>query len=193
MTGDRILTSITHDWMDEQGTAIVAFELSTGRRLWSTILPPSDSGFGWWSRVIAVGDGRAYASRSSAGLADEYLYALDLNDGSILWRSEDLVDMGLGGSPTFLPDGDLVVNGEFLGSTLGYNHLRIDAGTGATVWDHARHMDPEDGGGAALGDRLYARFLVGGAFVVRRLDPATGLPMYGIPPFQPRCRARARR
>jgi len=177
----RVVTMHTNDWMSESGSWIVAHDLATGRRQWATQLPPSISGFAWWSRPLAARDGRVYAARGNNGLLDEYLFALDASDGSILWMSQDKISLGLGGTPTFLPNGDLVINGEFLGPFKGYNHLRIDAATGETVWEHARHMDPEDGGGVALGSRLYFRELLGGLEVVRRIDPATGLILYSGP------------
>jgi len=183
VAGELAITMHVTDWTSEQGSWIVAHELATGRRVWSTQLPPSASGLGSWSRPLAARDGRIYAARGTSGPTDEELVALSAEDGSILWIAEDLVDVGLSGTPTFLPGGDLVVSGRFLGSFTGYDHLRIDAATGQTVWQHARFLDPEDGGGTALGDRLYLKLLTGGGIAVQRLDPATGLGWYASPSF----------
>jgi outer membrane protein assembly factor BamB len=178
VAGGLVVASMTHDWLVENGTWLVAFDLATGQRRWSVQLPPSLSGAGWWSRPVAFDGQRIYASRGGSAQVDEYLYALDPADGSILWRSEDLVDLGLGGTPTFLPGGDLVVCGEFLGSFIGFNHLRIDASSGATVWEFGRFISPESGSGSALGNRLYIPQQVGIGTRLARIHPTTGQAMY---------------
>ena len=178
VAGGLVVTSLTHDWQSEEGTVLVAVESATGRRRWSLTLPPSSSGLGWWSRAVAFDGTRIYASRGSNGLVDEFLYALDPADGSILWQSEDLVNLGLGGSPTFLPAGDLVVCGEFLGSFLGYNHLRIDAANGRTLWERPRFIGAEEGSGSVVGNRLYAPVYSAGGTSVARIQPDSGDLMY---------------
>ena len=86
---------------------IVAQDLFFGTELWRLKLPPNfpDS---WSSRVSAVHDGQVYATRSG-NTNSEYLYALRPPDGSILWRSEDLIDEYGSESPSFAANGDLIV------------------------------------------------------------------------------------
>ena len=78
-----------------------------GQELWAIQLPYDFPGTSWRSRVSAIRDGQVYASRSGNTNAD-YLYALDPADGSIVWRSEDLIDEGSTESLAFAPNGDLI-------------------------------------------------------------------------------------
>src|SRR5229473_1461598 len=77
---------------------IVAQDLSSGDELWTTQLPIS-SDTNWWSHSFGVRDGQVYASRSLGISKLDYLYALDVSDGSVIWRSEDLIDADIVETP----------------------------------------------------------------------------------------------
>ncbi|MBU1701365.1 MAG: PQQ-binding-like beta-propeller repeat protein [Candidatus Eisenbacteria bacterium] len=130
------------------GAWIVAHDLNSGEELWAVQLPYDFPGTSWRSRLSAIRDGQVYATRAGNTNLD-YLYALDENDGSILWQSEDLIDEGSTESLAFAPDGDLIA-GNF--SSL----LRINHTDGATVWQTNRSTPTSNGAQATVyGDRVY--------------------------------------
>ena len=73
------------------GTKIVAHNLITGDTLWTKGLPVDFPSTDWRSRVSAFKDGVVYATRAG-NTNNSYMYALNALDGSILWKSEGLVD-----------------------------------------------------------------------------------------------------
>jgi len=165
---------IVHD------TWIVAQDLETGAELWSVQLPVNfpDS---WWSDVLAIRDGRVYATRAGNGNSNhEYLYALDPADGSIVWPSEALIDMGGAETPSFTSNGDLVI-GQF------NSILRIDHTDGSTMWETPR-LTLADGDVAVFGNRVYSWEAIPGAgvldFVVGVYDADDGHRLYGSLPLR---------
>ena len=153
---------------------VVAQNLSTGAELWRVKLPISFDN-SWASAAYAVRDGVVYAGRTSGGNL-EYVYALSVTDGSIIWRSQDLVDEYMLESPTFAPNGDIIF-GNF------HSLLRINHTDGTTVWSTPR-LCPSSGGCAAAvsGDRVYAWDIFFGAqtldMKVSVFDIATGAKLY---------------
>lgn len=130
------------------GTQLVAQDLQTGETLWATELPV-DLASDWSNRVSAVHNGRVFASRSGSCGNKAYLYALNLVDGEVLWRSADLVDECSTDGASFAANGDLLVGNH-------WQLLRIDAATGETVWKMRRSCPTSGGCAAAVyGDRAY--------------------------------------
>ena len=73
------------------GTDIVAQKVNDGAYLWTASLPIEFPNTDWRNRVSAIRNGHVYATRSgNTNMA--YLYALNTMDGSIVWRSMDLID-----------------------------------------------------------------------------------------------------
>ena len=122
--GEQMVTEGGRVFVNRAGdNAIFAHDLTTGSQLWRRTLPPPPSGGSGSSHVSGVHDGQLYATHSGAGQPD-YLYALDVVDGSILWRSETLVDEIPGESMSFSAEGDPIVG--------NYQSIqRIDRGSGA--------------------------------------------------------------
>jgi outer membrane protein assembly factor BamB len=130
------------------GTKIVAQDLITGDTLWTTELPVDFPDSDWRSRVSAFRDGVVYATRSG-NTNYSYMYALDATDGSIIWKSEGLVNESSTESCSFASNGDLIV-GNF------DSVIRISAENGSTVWEIDRSCPTSNGQEVAVfGDRGY--------------------------------------
>jgi outer membrane protein assembly factor BamB len=130
------------------GTKIVAHDLMSGDTLWTHILPVDFPSTDWRSRVSACKDGVVYATR--AGNTNySYMYALDVADGSIIWKSEGLVNESSTEGASFDSNGDLII-GNF------DNIIRINHLDGTTVWQTIRSC-PTTGGGevAVFGSKGY--------------------------------------
>ncbi|MBD3337168.1 MAG: PQQ-binding-like beta-propeller repeat protein, partial [Candidatus Eisenbacteria bacterium] len=146
--GNLLVLSRIASFTIPTGTWIVAHDLTTGDELWAAQLPYDFPGESWRSRLSAVRDGQVYATRAGNTNLD-YLYALDTEDGSILWQSEDLIDEGSTESLAFAPNGDLIA-GNF------NSVLRIDHTDGTTVWQNDRSTPTSNGAQASVyGDRVY--------------------------------------
>ena len=179
--GNAVLTSRVESFNDiVNDTWLVAQDLDTGEELWSTQLPINfpDS---WWSHVLAIRDGVVYASR--AGNANsEYLYALDVADGTEIWHSEETIDSTTTETPAFASNGDIFV-GNFT------SLRRIDGTDGSTVWDTPRQCPSGDGcEPAVFDDRVYVMEVVsdsgGLAYVVARYDASNGQRLYASLPLR---------
>jgi outer membrane protein assembly factor BamB len=130
------------------GTLLVAQDLFTGDTLWTKDLPVDFPDTDWRTRLSAAQDGVVYATRSGNTNAS-FLYALDLEDGSLLWKSEDLIDESSTESAAFTSDGDLVI-GNF------NSVIRIKHEDGTTVWETPRSTPTSNGQSVAVyGNRGY--------------------------------------
>jgi outer membrane protein assembly factor BamB len=156
------------------GTRIVAHDLNTGAVLWNTELPVDFAATDWRSRVSAMRNGLVFATR--AGNTNmSFLYALNVADGSVAWRSTNLVDESSTESLTFTSDGDLIV-GNF--TTLS----RLRAADGTTVWSSPRACPTTDGCSAAVfGETVYAWEASPQGPRVVAFDAATGARRYATP------------
>lgn len=155
---------------------IVALDLSTGDELWKIQLPIS-SDSNWWSHSFGIRDGQVYASRSLGIMKVDYLYALDVSDGSVIWRSEDLIDADIVETPPFAENGDIIIG-------TWRSLFRVNRLDGSTVWSSGRTCPTQPGGCQATvsGNRVYiwdARFVEGQlALVVVAFDIDTGAELY---------------
>lgn len=131
-----------------QGTKIVVQSLTTGDTLWTLVLPVDFPATDWRSRVSAFKDGIIYATR--AGNTNySYMYALDAADGSIVWKSEGLVNECSTEGASFAGNGDLIV-GNF------DNIIRINYLDGTTIWQTNRSCPTSNGQEVAVfGSRGY--------------------------------------
>jgi len=161
-------------------TWIVAQDLENGDERWSTQLPINfpDS---WWSHAMAIRDGHVYATRAG-NTNQEYLYALKVEDGTEDWHSDDLIDPSVAETPSFTPEGDLIV-GNFT------SILRINHTNGDTQWEALRQCPSSSGCEAAVsGDRVYAWEVVdspgGLQHLITAYDLATGERLYASDPLR---------
>jgi len=181
--GGRVFSTRIENFSDIPDSAfIVAQNLFTGAMLWKKQVPISFSD-SWSTQVLGVRDGQVYASRASNGSNSEYMYALDVRDGSILWISADLVNQaGSVDSVAFAPNGD-VIHGNF--QTL----VRIDHTNGKTLWRTVRLCPTSSGcSTAVIGNRIYAwedfDMPDGLHLVISRFDAATGARLYSSAPLK---------
>lgn len=153
------------------GTWIVAHDLATGAIQWETQLPYDFPGTSWRSRASAIRDGVVYATRAG-NTNDDYLYALDIADGSVVWQSEGLVDEGSTESVAFTANGDIIA-GNF------DSIMRIDRTDGSTVWTTSRSCPTSNGCQVAVSDeRAYYFEASADGPILTVLDVNTGAELY---------------
>ena len=160
----------------QNGAVIVAQNLTNGVILWTNSLPVDFPATDWFSAVVAMRDKRVFAMR--AGNANSsYLYALNAQSGQILWRSQDQVDIYGNESPSFAPNGDLIVGN-------WASLKRINATNGLTIWSSAR-TTPTSGGGepAVYGDRIYIWESSGTGPKISAFNLNTGARLYSSQGF----------
>jgi outer membrane protein assembly factor BamB len=153
------------------GTLIVAHDLQTGDTLWTADLPVDFPSADWRNRVSAMRDGKVYATRAGNTNAS-YMYALDVTDGSIIWRSDSLVDESTTEGVSFAQNGDLIV-GNF--SSI----MRMNAVDGTTMWKTTRYSPTSGGSQAAVsGYSVYAWEASGYGPKISVFDITTGGYLY---------------
>ncbi len=153
---------------------IVALDIHTGATLWSIDLP-FESG-DWTTWLAGTSNGLLYAARSGNGdTSHAPLYALDQATGAIVWTSVIEIRSGAYDGVVFAQDGDPILG-------WGTSAVRIDAASGATVWQTSRVCSVTGAcGGARIGDALYIVDAVPGGHAVKRLDAASGAFQYQGP------------
>jgi outer membrane protein assembly factor BamB len=152
------------------GTKIVVHNLLTGDTLWSKDLPVDFPSTDWRNRVSAIHNGVVYATRSG-NTNFSYLYALDAENGEILWISEDLTDERTTEGLSFTPDGDLLVGNM-------YNILLINHLNGKTLWDTERLAYDGGSGLTIFNDRVYSIKNVVNTVRVAAYNLATGEELF---------------
>jgi outer membrane protein assembly factor BamB len=173
--GDVVVMARIASFDIPSGTTIVAHDLTTGAILWATQLPYNfeDS---WRSRVSAIRDGQIYATRAG-NTNSEYLYALPVAGGEIIWQSEALIDEGTTESLAFAENGDPIV-GNF------HSLVRINKGDGSTVWEVPRSCPTSDGCSAAVfGEHVYIWEASASGPKVSVFDAADGAWLYSSEPI----------
>ena len=158
------------------GTWLVAHDLTTGAELWAVHLPYDPQAPGHREKVTGIRDGHVYATRCGDSRQD-YLYALDPADGSILWRSAEKIDEETTESAAYAEDGDLII-GNFT------SLRRIEQTDGSTVWSTPRTSPTSNGSSAAVfGDRAYIWEASGTGPKVSAFSLATGQRLYQSPGY----------
>jgi len=170
VVGDGVVVTTRLDPLGDfvNGTWLVAQELDSGAELWSVKLPVGPQTTNW-NRVVAIRNGHVYATRGNFPVPD-FLYALDVADGSVVWHSEEPVGIESFETPLFDANGDLIVS--------NYTSIRrIDHTDGHTLWDTPRLC----AGSGQCEVALYAGRLYGievtsfpATFVLSSRDVATG-------------------
>ncbi len=162
------------------GTLIVARDLSTGDTLWTKDLPVDFPGTDWRNRVSSFKNGVIYASR--AGNTNySYLYALDSSEGSILWKSDALLDEYGSESCSFTDDGNLIAGNL---STI----ICINATTGETIWQTPRVFPCPTSGGqevSVYGNRGYYWIAGGNGPKISVINLETGENLYSSESVSP--------
>jgi outer membrane protein assembly factor BamB len=158
----------------QNGTLIVAQDLSTGDELWTANLPWDAQSPGWRNKVSAFRGGRIYATRAG-NTSTDYLYALDPLTGGVLWTSEDKIGEETTESLSFAEDGDLIA-GNF-DSVMRIEHL-----DGTTRWRTPRTSPTSNGSQVAVhGNRVYLWEASPQGPKVTAFDLTTGERLYSSP------------
>lgn len=138
--GDRVFVTETVDKSDE---VVTAFEVSTGRKIWSTDWKGSMrvpffavANCSWIRATPAFDDGRLYV----AGIKD-VLVCLDAETGDTVWK-RDFPNETESAVPTFGYVSSPLIEGDFLFVQAGGGLQKLDKKTGKTIW---KVLD--DGGG----------------------------------------------
>jgi len=171
--GDLVVMARIEDFTIPTGTWIVAHDLHTGVERWAIQLPCEFKDC-WRSRLSAIRDGQVYATRAGNTNLD-YLYALSPGDGSIIWRSKDLVDETTTESLAFTQEGDIIA--------ANFNSLmRISRADGTTMWTNSRTCPTSNGCQAAVyGDRIYIFEASPNGPLISAFDADTGDALYSSP------------
>ncbi len=127
-------------------TPLVCYDIESGGELWRVDFD------GNMARGLPIGfrENQIYAVNFSESQHDT-LYALNPQDGSVIWRSPQKVHTGIIFSAVYAANGDLIVPGD------NYRLARINYLTGDTVWTRQRWL-PVVGGSEHLvvyGDKVY--------------------------------------
>lgn len=175
--GNTTVTARCQDISDVlHGTLIYAYDIHDGTELWSADLPVDFPATDWRNHVSAMRGGTVYASRAG-NTNSSYLYALDAADGSVMWRSQDLVDESSTEGITFSPNGDPVVG--------CFNSvMRIDSEDGTTVWQTSRNSPTSGGSEVAVNDgKVYGWTAGASGPTISVFDLETGDFLYQSPPL----------
>jgi hypothetical protein len=178
--GDRVFMVRQTNWADPpppppfEDSPVVAVDLATGAELWAVHIPYEAGDWTTW--IAAAHSGLVFASRAGNGASvSAKMYALDQEDGSVVWVSTNDVDSGAYDGVVLAPDGDLLI-GNFTSLT------RIDAEDGSTVWSAPRVCSVSSScGPATSGNAVYVADAVPGGHSVVRHDLATGTAQYESP------------
>ena len=129
------------------GSRIVMMDIRNGDTLWTKNLPLDFPTSDWRNRISAIRNGVVYASRSGNSNA-AYLYALDAADGSVIWKSDSLIDESSAEGLNFLENGDLIVGN--INSV-----MRVNKVDGTTVWQTYRLTYGDGAELAVYGSKIY--------------------------------------
>ncbi len=129
------------------GSRIVMMDIRNGDTLWTKNLPVDFPTSDWRNRISAIRNGVVYASRSGNSNA-AYLYALDAADGSMIWKSDSLIDESSAEGLNFLENGDLIVGN--INSV-----MRVNKVDGTTVWQTYRLTYGDGAELAVYGSKIY--------------------------------------
>ncbi len=182
--GDRLFLVRQAAWPGTPGDSpVVCMDLLTGQELWAVDIPYSTGD--WITWIAGASDGLVFAARSGNGASvSARLYALDAEDGQVVWTSDDEIDAGPYDGVVFAPDGDPVV--------ASFRDIwRIDSGDGSTVW-HSPRTGSVSGqcGGCIHGSSFYVVDAVPGGHAFVRYDLGTGAELYTgpvMPGFTAQC------
>ncbi len=148
--GDTMITDRVHDYNDPlHGSYIVAYNIIDGTELWKVELPIDPSVDNFRSKVCGISDSLVFATRCSNS-NQSYLYALDIEDGSVVWHTDDVINLTSSEGVIYADNGDILVG--------DYNHItRFNVNDGSTVWQSPR-SSPTSGGSeiARYQDHIYA-------------------------------------
>jgi len=173
--GDRIYLTSAYD--NGRRLAVVAFNRTTGQKLWEAFAPDGKTSYGnhykngYASATPATDGQRVYASFGARGLV-----AVDL-DGKVLWH-RDLGRMdayhGTAGSPLLYKDRLILYQDQFNDSFIA----AFDTKSGRELWRTRR--DAQVGWGTPIAIRVgdHDEIIVNSQSIVRAYNPDTGAELW---------------
>lgn len=114
---------VTMKFIAMTNAPVICHDIYTGQLLWTKDV----TGLSGRSLPLGIRDGKVYVMRLTESLYDT-LYALNANNGSIIWRANVTTDNYITASASFASNGDLFVEGFF-------RMYRIDHVTGLKIWE----------------------------------------------------------
>ncbi len=140
---DNLIVSRRWPSNNQEEAWIINYNVYTGEEKWKINLPVNT--YTNYSKVSAVKDNVVYAMRAGGQAEPEYLYALDIETGEIIWMSEDTHGEDASETITFKANGDIVA-GDL------YKLLCIDHDDGTTIWELERNGGSSDGSSISVFD-----------------------------------------
>ena len=104
--GDNLIVARRWPSNNQEEAWIINYNVYTGEEKWKINLPVNT--YTNYSKVSAVKDNVVYAMRAGGQAEPEYLYALDIETGEIIWMSEDTHGEDATETITFNANGDIV-------------------------------------------------------------------------------------
>ena len=145
--GDNLIVARRWPSNNQEEAWIINYNVYTGEEKWKINLPVNT--YTNYSKVSAVKDNVVYAMRAGGQTEAEYLYALDIETGGIIWMSEDTHGEDATETINFNVNGDII-------AADNYKLLCIDHTDGTTKWELERNGGSSDGNAvSAYGDRGY--------------------------------------
>jgi hypothetical protein len=180
--GDRVFTVREAGFPQSGGAAndaLVAYDLGSGSELWRKTLPfNGNTSQQWIAWIGGAHGGRVYACRSETTKPNPIL-AYDSATGALLWTSTATTEQFAYDGVVFAPgSGDPIVAD-------ATHILRLDAITGATVWNVPRVRSVSGNCGAAVSSSglFIDSGFFGGPHYVEKHDFATGALLYTSSPM----------
>jgi len=168
----------------QQESWIINYNVYTGEELWRTQLPVDTHHN--YSKVSAVRDGKVYANRAGGAAEPEFIYALDIENGDVIWVSDIKIGEHESESYAFAENGDIIA--------ADLNHIvRVNHINGTTVWETSRGGSSSDANSTNIfGNKVYVWEQDSQGMFITVLDIENGSKLYSSellapPGFQQQC------
>ncbi len=176
--GTRVFMIRQLGWAETpDDSPVVCMDIETGEELWAVNIPYETGDWTTW--IAGVNDGLVFVSRSGNGASvSAKLYALSLDDGTVVWESTAEITAGPYDGVVFAADGDPIV-------ASFQNIWRFDSEDGSVVWESSRTASVSGTcGGCLYGYAFYVVDVAVNGHVLVRYDAETGVEMYQGPLMQ---------
>ena len=182
--GDNLIVTRRVTGNSSQESWIINYNVYTGDERWRVQLPVDTHHN--YSKVSSVNNSHVYANRAGGASQPEYIYALDIDNGDIVWISDIKIGEHESESIAFAENGDLIA--------ADLDHIcRIDFEDGSTIWETPRNGASSDGDSPTVyRDRVYVWDQNSMGMFISTLDIESGellysSPIIGSPGFQQQC------
>ncbi|MEN8251664.1 MAG: hypothetical protein ABFS32_22280, partial [Bacteroidota bacterium] len=104
--GDNLIVARRWPSSHQEEAWVINYNVYTGEERWKVNIPVNT--YHNHAQVSAVKDGVVYANRSGGSSEPEFLYALDIETGDIIWMSEETIGEHATETVTFNENGDII-------------------------------------------------------------------------------------